>query len=146
VEQSFGAWERLGREEAQAAFPTDFQAWSSGDPSFAPTGGESLQQVAGRLRSWLDEVLLPLLPASPNGPMEGPTIPAPAKPPQSSGGGIQAVVAHGSLLQTLLCLLLRTPLNNHWPFRFHQAGWAELERGEHGFSLLSFQAPPSAHS
>jgi len=141
VEQSFGAWERLGREEARAAFPADFQAWSSGDPACPPTGGESLQQVAVRLRSFLDEVLLSPLPACPEVPKDCAAFPDPAMP-QSSIGRAQVVVAHGSLLQTLLCLLLGTSLNNHWPFRFHQAGWAELEHGQQGFSLLSFQAPP----
>ncbi|MCB1053587.1 MAG: histidine phosphatase family protein [Acidobacteria bacterium] len=101
MEQDFGAWEGLTREEAEQQDPHVFAAWATGDPVFAPPKGESLFSVQARVESWLADF-------------------------QKKGSPQAVVVAHGGLLQTLCCRLLNTPLSNQWPYVFQQGGIAHF--------------------
>jgi broad specificity phosphatase PhoE len=52
-EMSFGSWEGLTREEVQARDPDAWTRWRSAPHSFAPAGGETIQQVAERVSAGL---------------------------------------------------------------------------------------------
>lgn len=53
IELDYGDWDRRSHHEVSAA---DWSAWRD-DPSFAPPGGESLQEVHERVVSFADEWL-----------------------------------------------------------------------------------------
>jgi len=52
-EMSFGSWEGLTRDEVRARYPDAWGQWRSAPHSFAPTGGETVQQVAERVGAGL---------------------------------------------------------------------------------------------
>ncbi|HKC97762.1 MAG TPA: histidine phosphatase family protein [Methylomirabilota bacterium] len=52
-EMSFGSWEGLTRDEVQARDPEAWGQWRSAPHSFAPAGGETVQQVAERVNAGL---------------------------------------------------------------------------------------------
>ncbi|TNY34769.1 bifunctional RNase H/acid phosphatase [Thermomonospora catenispora] len=54
-EADFGEWEGLTFAEARERWPEQMNAWLA-DPSAAPPGGESLEQVARRVRVALDKL------------------------------------------------------------------------------------------
>jgi probable phosphoglycerate mutase len=49
TECDFGEWEGRTYEEVRAGWPVEFEAWQC-STGVAPPGGESFQQVAGRVR------------------------------------------------------------------------------------------------
>lgn len=100
-EQDFGEWEGRRSEDVAQADPALWADWQSGKVA-APPDGESLSAVAERALSWVSEVSL------------------------SHAGGTVAAVAHGGVLQALLCGLLGTPLRPLWPYRLATADMAEV--------------------
>jgi phosphoserine phosphatase len=52
-EMSFGSWEGLTRDEVQARYPEAWGQWRLAPQSFAPAGGETVQQVAERVSAGL---------------------------------------------------------------------------------------------
>jgi len=98
IEQDYGRWDGLRPEQAKTRFPKAFASWWGGDPDYAPPGGESLRHVAERMMALFDDLRATY-----------------------GRGEIIALVGHGAALQSLLCTLLETPLNNIWPFRLQPA-------------------------
>ncbi len=47
-ERGVGVWEGMSFEEIEGAYPADWRAWLNDAAHFAPPGGESLSDVAGR--------------------------------------------------------------------------------------------------
>jgi alpha-ribazole phosphatase len=56
-ERNVGLWEGLSFDEIEAAYPEDWKAWLSDIVHFAPPGGESLQELSGRVLPALKETL-----------------------------------------------------------------------------------------
>ena len=56
AECAFGAWEGLTFAEVSERWPAELASWL-GDPSVAPPGGESLEQVSSRVRVARDELI-----------------------------------------------------------------------------------------
>lgn len=104
VEQDYGRWDGLDFHTIQTRFADDFTAWDTGEPTIAPTNGETLAEVARRGQAFLNEVVNPY--------QAGETI---------------ALVGHAGLLGTLLCSLLGTPLRNLWPYRLENATLSVVE-------------------
>ncbi|MBI3362485.1 MAG: histidine phosphatase family protein [Chloroflexi bacterium] len=100
-EQDFGEWEGRLPEEIARQAPALWSAWQSGQVP-EPHGGELLAAVAERAQHWVSEVA------------------------RSCAGGTVAAVAHGGVLQAMLCVLLGTPLRPLWPYRLAPGGVAEV--------------------
>jgi alpha-ribazole phosphatase len=101
-EISFGDWEGLTYTEISICDPTQLAAWEVNILENAPPGGETLNQLAGRVQAVLDELLLA---------HEGETL---------------LLVAHGGPLQVLLCLALGLPPEKYWQFHLSPGSLSEI--------------------
>ena len=102
VEQDFGLWEGLTLDDVEAQFPDDAAAWQADARQHGPTGGENLTQVAARARRFYRDMR------------------------QARRTGVALVVAHGGILNALLCTLLGTPLSWLWAYRLDVGAVCEL--------------------
>ncbi|MEM7797758.1 MAG: histidine phosphatase family protein [Chloroflexota bacterium] len=102
----------------QEIYDQDPQAWEDwmNLKIEAPHGGETLEDVAIRARSWLTDL---------DKAYEG-------------KNHTLLVAAHGGLLQVMLCELLGTTRRNFWPYRFQNTGLAEVWVYNLGATLISF--------
>ena len=103
IEQDFGVWEGLSLEEVKAQFAADVAAWQQDALQHGPTGGENLDQLVARVSSFCDDVR------------------------HLHAAATVLVVAHGAVLNTLLCCLLNTPLSWLWSYRLDTGAVAEIE-------------------
>jgi broad specificity phosphatase PhoE len=83
-ETDFGAWEGLTFAEVRERWPDEMSAWLS-DPSVAPPGGESFDQVRPRVLAALDRVV------------------------SGYGGGRVLIVSHVTPIKTLIAHALLAP-------------------------------------
>jgi probable phosphoglycerate mutase len=58
IEGDYGSWELLSRDEIRARYSSEWQRWSEDPASVAPPGGESGYQVAVRVISFFNDVML----------------------------------------------------------------------------------------
>jgi broad specificity phosphatase PhoE len=103
-EIDFGCWENLTRAEIMDQFPGQMEAWeenASAEP--APHGGESLSRVAERARAAFARIT-----------------------EQHENGEAVLLVAHGGILQSLLCEALGPPLRARWSYLLQAASLSEL--------------------
>lgn len=102
----------------QEIYDRDPQAWDDwmNLKIEAPHGGETLDDVAIRARSWLADL---------DKAYEG-------------DNHTLLVTAHAGLLQVMLCELLGTQKRNFWPYRFSNTGLAEVWVYDLGATLISF--------
>ncbi len=107
-EMAFGAWEGLTYEEITARDPQGLAAWQADSLHVAPPGGETLTQLAARVRSLLDDVV-----AAHSGQASAPSR-------------CVLLVAHGGLLRVLLCLALGLAADFHWRFHLDVASLSAL--------------------
>jgi 2,3-bisphosphoglycerate-dependent phosphoglycerate mutase/probable phosphoglycerate mutase len=92
-EASHGLWEGLTYREVMQRFPADARRRFADPIHHAPAQGESLMQMAQRVReAWQ------------------------ALGAQFAGQRV-VVVAHAGAIQALLCTLMNTPLSEHWRWR-----------------------------
>ncbi len=103
MEQDYGSWDGLSMAAIQTKYAEDYQRWQTGDPTIAPSGGETLIELATRTRAFFETQI--------KGYDQGETL---------------ALVGHAGSFQTLLCVLLGTPLRNLWPYRFQNATLSEV--------------------
>lgn len=103
MEQDYGHWDGLSMEAIQTQFAADYARWQTGDPTIAPSGGETLTELAARTRAFFEDQLAGF-----------------------TAGETLALVGHAGSFQTLLCVLLGTPLRNLWPYRFQNATLSEV--------------------
>lgn len=92
-EISFGDWEGMSYNEIQSQSPDLLEKWIN-DPSYhSPPNGETLIQLASRVKSAIDEIK--------------------SKHTQDE---TVLLVTHGGVIRTLLCTVLGVELNNHSQF------------------------------
>jgi|JFJP01.1.fsa_nt_gi alpha-ribazole phosphatase len=101
-EVNFGDWEGLTYDEIKAKHPEPLAAWENDIFKSAPPNGETLEVLAVRVQSILDELR--------------------AKHQDQS----ILIVAHGGVLQTLICLALKLPPTMYWQFHLSTASLSEL--------------------
>ena len=107
IEMDVGLTEGLSLEEIRRRFPEFVRQWLGPRPESVPMpGGESLEDVAERLRRWLGEV-------------------------RQRRDSTVAVVSHTFVLRVLICLLLDLPLRRFRDFRCDLASVSEVEWNEH---------------
>ncbi|MFT5195557.1 MAG: broad specificity phosphatase PhoE [Cellvibrionaceae bacterium] len=111
-------WELMTAAEIQTTYPTDWANFiAGGNMDTAHHGGETQAEVAERGCLFLDEL----------------------KTRHAGNGETIALAAHGGFLQILLCELLGTANRSYWPYRFQNAGVAEVIMYDFGGVLTSFQ-------
>lgn len=101
-EMNFGAWEGLSYQEIKEQDPDALSAWESDSYQHPPTDGETLEQFARRVRSMLDDLC------------------------EWHKGQTVLVVAHGGVLQTLICLALNISPAIYWQFHISPASLSEI--------------------
>lgn len=97
-EINFGEWEGRRWEEIRRESPEGIGQFMSGDPQFRPPGGESMSDVVGRARRFIEETRL------------------------LDADGDVAVVGHGGSLKCLLVVLLELPETAVGRFHFSNGG------------------------
>lgn len=97
-EIDFGEWEGRWWEELRREFPGGTGRFVSGDPKFRLPGGESMSDVVGRARRFIEETRL------------------------LDADGDVAVVGHGGSLKCLLVVLLELPETAVGRFHFSNGG------------------------
>jgi broad specificity phosphatase PhoE len=98
----FGQWEGLTIDEVQTRFPESLTAWRTADPPVGPLGGESPEEMMGRVQSFIDDLIA-----------------------QHIGQTVLAV-SHGGLFQAMIFLTLKLPFRNDWHFYMYNASISEL--------------------
>ncbi len=101
-EVHFGDWEGLTYHKIKAKHPAALAAWEANIFKNAPPNGETLEGLALRVQSMLEELR--------------------ARHP----GQTVSIVAHGGTLQTLICLALNLPPTMYWQFSLSPASLSEL--------------------
>ncbi|MGC9520831.1 MAG: alpha-ribazole phosphatase [Anaerolineae bacterium] len=102
-ELNFGVWQGLTYQQIAAQDPKRLARWNTDRANRAPPEGESLAQMAARLRALLDEVK--------------------AQHPNDT----VALISHGGTIRVILCLLLDHPLSAYWQFEVDNTAVAEIE-------------------
>jgi probable phosphoglycerate mutase len=111
LEQDFGRWEGLTFAEAAQRFSHDFAAWQADAALAGPTGGEALTQVAERVVNLYHDLS------------------------RQQSSETVLLVAHGGVLNALLCTLLQTPLRWLWAYRLEPGAICEILAYEEGAVL-----------
>jgi alpha-ribazole phosphatase len=101
-EVNFGDWEGLTYDEIKAKHPETLAAWEADIFKNAPPHGETLEGLAVRVQSMLDELR------------------------EKHEDQKVLVVAHGGVLQTLTCLALKLPPTMYWQFHLSTASLSEV--------------------
>jgi len=101
-EVNFGDWEGLIYDEIKVKYPETLAAWEVDIFKNAPPNGETLEGLSVRVQSMLDELR--------------------AKHDDQN----ILIVAHGGVLQTLICLALKLPPTMYWQFHLSTASLSEL--------------------
>ena len=106
-EISFGDWEGLTFQDISQSDPEAVNHWVNGLDTFNPPGGESLAQLAERMKKFTKELLGNFSPDMVTQPI--------------------LLVAHGGSLQLLLCLFLGVSIERYWQFHIEPASLSELQ-------------------
>ncbi len=101
-EVNFGDWEGLTYDEIKAKHPDTLADWEADIFKNAPPHGETLEGLSVRVQSMLDEL---------REKHEDQNI---------------LIVAHGGVLQTLICLALKLPSTMYWQFHLSTASLSEV--------------------
>jgi alpha-ribazole phosphatase len=92
-EISFGNWEGMSYDEIQKISPDLLEKWIDDPANIAPPNGETLVQLASRVKSAIDEIKS-----------------------KNTKDETVLLVTHGGVIRTLLCIVLGVELNNHLKF------------------------------
>ena len=101
-ELSFGAWEGLTYAEIEARHPAELAAWRKCHAKFSAPGGETLMDMAERLRRFARDL------------------------DNDTASSTVLVVAHRGALRTLLCVLLEQPVERQASYHLEIASLSEL--------------------
>ena len=101
-EMNFGEWEGLTYREIKQTDPAALAAWKSDISTTAAPNGETLNQLTARVQSVLNDL---------HAQHADKTI---------------LIVAHGGVLQTLLCLALNLNPTMYWQFHLSPASLSEI--------------------
>jgi alpha-ribazole phosphatase len=110
-EMSFGAWEGLTYGDIQRRDDRALTAWQADPSQVSPPQGETLIQVANRVREAYNDMIF------------------------NHTEHTVALVAHGGPLQLLLCLALGLPPRSHWQLTIDLGSISELRIYEQGAIL-----------
>lgn len=114
-EISFGQWEGLDEDSINEVLPGEMNSWKC-DPYFIPTGGESVSQAMERVESLITEL---------RNETDGKTI---------------VLVAHGGILQALICRAMNIKPRFWWPFHLYNASLSEMWLYPQGASVIQLNS------
>ena len=103
IEQDYGDWEGLTLDEVQRRYPASAAAWQMDAVRYGPNGGENLAQLSARADRFYQQVR------------------------REHFGGTALIVAHGGILNALICILLDTPLRWLWAYHLHTGAWGAVD-------------------
>ncbi len=103
ADQDMGSWTGLTWREVGRRYPAEMQARMADPINSAPSGGESMAQVAERVMHGWRMIQ------------------------QRAQGQRVVVVTAGLPIQLVLCALLRVPLQTHWMWRIDHGSWTAIE-------------------
>ena len=126
-ELNFGAWEGLTGPEIALRDPVGWQRWEQGLAADFP-GGETLDELATRLRSVLDEALASL-------PAQDESSTTPRSP---HGPGALMIVAHRGAMRVMICVALGLEPMMFRRFYLDQTAITELRFYPHETVLRRF--------
>ncbi len=101
-EVNFGDWEGLTYNEIKEKYSSELNAWESAVYKNAPPNGETLEQLEIRAQSALNDIR------------------------ESCKDKMVLIVAHGGVLQTLICLALNLSPAMYWQFHLSPASLSEI--------------------
>ena len=101
-EVNFGNWEGLTYDEIKEKHPDTLSAWENNIYKNSPPNGETLEQLSVRVQSMLDEFYANHIDQT------------------------VLIVAHGGVLQTLICLALNLNPTMYWQFHLSTASLSEV--------------------
>jgi len=101
-EGSFGEWEGLTYDEINRTWPRELAAWLSDPMTRVPPGGETLQQILGRLGGVVDDIR------------------------RRHDGQTVMVVSHGGALRAMVLYALELPSATFWRLSLGSAAISEL--------------------
>ena len=110
-EMNFGDWEGLTYHEIRERHLQSLAAWEKDVYKHAPPNGETLEQMTFRIRAVLNDLLA------------------------KYNGKTLLLVAHGGVLQILICLTLNVSPAMYWQFRVSPASLSEIAIHPAGASL-----------
>jgi phosphoserine phosphatase len=113
-EISFGEWEGMSYDEIRAQSPDLLEKWIHDPAHIPPPNGETLIQLATRVKEAVDEIKLRHAEQS------------------------VVIVTHGGVIRTMLCLSLGLDLNRHIQFESATGSLSELSFYDEGVSLKLF--------
>lgn len=113
-EISFGDWEGMSYDEIKAQSADLLKKWINDPAHVPPPNGETLIQLATRVRDAVDELK------------------------SQHTDQTVLVVTHGGVIRTMLCLALGLDLNRHMQFESATGSLSELSFYEEGVSLKLF--------
>jgi probable phosphoglycerate mutase len=125
IEIGQGAWEGLHRDEIAARDGDILAAWRRTPTEAWAPGGESLAEVAERVRPALDRLLADLAGDRPPGTRDRDQVAGYADPPATHPWSI--VVAHDGVFKVLLLALFDLPLARFWMWMSDLCGISVVE-------------------
>lgn len=118
-----GEWEGLYRDEIEARFSDQLAQWRLRPTEFWAPGGESLAQVAERVRDGLATTLERLY----DGPTERPPDPVAGYERSRRDTPWSIVVAHDGVFKVTMLTLFDLPLERFWMWSFDLCGISIVE-------------------
>lgn len=100
IEIDHGVWSGLLVDEVQSRFPEQFRQWLEEPHSVHFEGGESLQEVFGRVKDFLEDIR------------------------EKHWGQVVAVVSHTVPIRAMYCALLKVDLSKFWSFGCDNASYS----------------------
>ena len=111
TEGSFGEWQGKTYDSLKLNDTERLAKWEADRLGVRPPEGESLQEIAERVRAVYEDIL------------------------EDNEGKTVIIVAHGGSLQVLVTLALGVPLDNYWKFAVSNTSVSELRVDEWGVVL-----------
>jgi len=113
-EVHWGVWQGLTHAQIETQDPERLATWSEDRVNRQAPGGESLAQVASRVRNVLDEIRV------------------------RHRDETVVLVAHGGVVRLVACLLLDHPLSHYWQFEVDNTAIGEIEIQDRGIVLTGW--------
>jgi len=118
-----GAWEGLHRDEIRERYGAELDAWRSRPAEVWAPGGESLAEVAARVRPALARIL----DAQAERPAGERADPVPGYRGARPAGPWSVLVAHDGVFKIVLLTLFDLPLERFWMWSFDLCGLSIVE-------------------
>lgn len=125
LEMDQGAWQGLHRTEIAERYGAELAAWRRTPLEVWAPGGESLPDVAARVRPALAAILAPLAQGRTRGTPDRPPVAGYGDPPPDHPWSI--IVGHDGVFKIVLLTLFDLPLDRFWMWSMDLCGISVIE-------------------